>query len=95
MKTVKNFRRVKSTGTTSYVTSNTDGSPLQTKKLVEGKEMEAMGREEVGDRGKERMRDEGERWAVENDVEHPARRNLMTGPNNHIRVDAGVFESNP
>ena len=57
--------------------------------------MEAMGREEVGDRGKERIRDEGERWAVENDVEHPARRNLMTGPNNHIRVDAGVFESNP
>ena len=43
---------------------NTDGRPLPTKKLVEGKEMEAMGREEVGDRGKERIRDEGERWAV-------------------------------
>ena len=49
---------------TTYGTINTDGRPLPTKKLVEGKEMEAMGREEVGDRGKERIRDEGERWAV-------------------------------
>ena len=36
---------------------------------VEGWDMEGMGREEGRDGGKERSRDRGEGWAVENDVE--------------------------
>ena len=36
---------------------------------VEGWGMEGMGREEGRDGGKERSRDRGEGWAVENDVE--------------------------
>ena len=62
---------------------------------MERRDKEGMGREKGRDEGKERNRDRGEGRAVENDVEHPARRNLMTGPNNQIRVGAGVFESNP
>ena len=35
---------------------------------VEGRDLEAMGREEGGSGGKQGVGDGGERWAVENDV---------------------------
>ena len=56
--------------TSSEVVRGNDSQEEREKGIgVEGRDMEGMGRKEGRDGGKERSRDRGEGWAVENDAE--------------------------